>query len=282
MGAVRRLWMELATALGLRRAGFFIPYRYAHTVEPPAESAAYAALSGLLHSREEAFLGVIAVISKYADDLGMIGSEPPPAPRWDQDWFPRLDAAAAYVLVRENAPARIVEVGCGHSTRFLARAVADSGHRTSITAIDPGEGERLGGLPVEWLRATVQAVGFVPFAALKTEDVLSIDSSHILKLGGDVQYEFLEILPRLKEGVLIHVHDIFLPAEYPKSWVLKDLAFYNEQYLLQAFLAFNHSFEVVWAGSFMHLRHADKLEAAFSSYKRNETWPGSFWIRKIR
>jgi hypothetical protein len=117
---------------------------------------------------------------------------------------------------------------------------------------------------------------------LEENDILFIDSSHVLKIGSDVQYEYLEILPRLNKGVIVHIHDIFLPAEYRKEWVLKDHIFWTEQYLLQAFLAFNDNFEILWAGSYMHLKHPDKLEVAFNSYRRNERWPGSFWIKKIR
>ena len=82
------------------------------------------------------------------------------------------------------------------------------------------------------------------FSKLEENDILFMDSSHALKIGSDVQYEILEILLRLTEGVIVHVHDIFLPAEDPKNWVLEDFRFLNEQYLLQAFLVFNKSFEV--------------------------------------
>ena len=126
----------------------------------------------------------------------------------------------------------------------------------------------------------VQDIHLSEFSSLKEHDVLFIDSSHVLTIGIDVQHEMLEILPRLKKGVSIHFHDIFLQAEYPNDWVLEDLRFLNEQYLLQAFLAFNSSFSVQWAGSYMHFRHPSKLEAAFGSYKRNKVWAGSFWIRK--
>jgi hypothetical protein len=102
----------------------------------------------------------------------------------------------------------------------------------------------------------------------------------VLRTGGDVQYEFLEILPNLRPGVIVHVHDIFLPAEYPKRIIMKQCRFFSEQYLLQAFLAFNSNFEVLWASSFMHLNHPDLLEKAFSSYTRESRWPGSFWIRR--
>jgi hypothetical protein len=97
-----------------------------------------------------------------------------------------------------------------------------------------------------------------------------------------VQYEYLEILPRLRKGVLVHSHDIFLPSEYRKEWVLKNHIFWTEQYLLQAFMAFNDSFEVVLAASYIHVRHPEWLESAFSSYSRGIRWPGSFWMRRTR
>jgi len=110
-------------------------------------------------------------------------------------------------------------------------------------------------------------------------DILFIDSSHVLKIGSDVQYEYLEILPRLAPGVLVHLHDIFLPMEYPKNWILTDHYFWNEQYLLQAFLIHNVAMKVLWAGSYMHLQYPAILEQTFSSYNRGKRWPGSFWMQ---
>jgi hypothetical protein len=126
----------------------------------------------------------------------------------------------------------------------------------------------------------------LPISELKENDILFIDPSHVLKIGNDVQYEYLEILPRLNKGVIVHVHDIFIPCNYPKKWVLEKHRFWNEQYLFQAFLAFNNAFEVLWGGSYMHLRHPDKLEEAFNSYNRKTIWSGhvlgatSFYLRK--
>jgi len=118
----------------------------------------------------------------------------------------------------------------------------------------------------------VEEVDLSQFDELKQNDILFIDSSHVLRIGNDVQYEYLEVLPRINKGIIIHIHDIFLPMEYPKNWVLKMHRFWSEQYLLQAFLAFNSAFEILWAGSYMHLRHPDQLEKAFSSYNRDAVW----------
>jgi hypothetical protein len=129
---------------------------------------------------------VLGLIEQYQSSLLAIGAAPPPAPRWDQDWFPRLDAAAAYAMVRSLRPRRIVEVGSGHSTRFLARAVADGGLDTRITAIDPLPRAAIEKLPVEWLRSPVQRVAAFP--PLGENDILFIDSSHQLKPGSDVEF----------------------------------------------------------------------------------------------
>src|SRR5262249_46442361 len=112
-------------------------------------------------------------------------------------------------------------------------------------------------------------------------DILFIDSSHVFRVDSDVRFLFLEVLPRLNPGVLIHIHDIFLPYDYPRDWIVKEHRFWNEQYLLHAFLLFNRAFEVLWAGSYMHTRHSDKLKRAFASYDPASVWPGSFWMRRL-
>jgi hypothetical protein len=166
------------------------------------------------------------LIETYRVELEAIGSEPPPAPRWNQDWFPRLDAAAAYAMVRSTRPRRIVEVGSGHSTRFLARAVADGGLDTKITAIDPKPRARISGLNIEWLQTHVETLHHGPFAALGDNDILFIDSSHQVKPGSDVEFLLNEVIPRLPAGVRVHFHDIFLPDDYPGQWAWRR---YNEQ-----------------------------------------------------
>ena len=129
--------------------------------------------------------------------------------------------------------------------------------------------------------APVQQVSLAEFERLRENDILFIDSSHVLKIGSDVEFLFLEVLPRLNPGVIVHIHDIFLPANYPRRWVVDELRFWNEQYILQAFLAFNRAFEVLWAASYMNIKHPERLESAFPSYKRGQRPPGSFWMRKI-
>jgi hypothetical protein len=174
------------------------------------------------------------LIEQYAAALEAIGAEPPPAPRWNQDWFPRLDAAAAYAMVRSAPPKRIVEVGSGHSTRFLARAVSDGGLDTHIVAIDPNPRATLAGLDIDWIATPVQRVAAFP--ALASGDILFIDSSHQLKPGSDVEFLLNAVLPLLPAGVRVHFHDIFLPDDYPAHWGWRR---YNEQAAVAALIERN-------------------------------------------
>lgn len=218
--------MGLQTVLGLRRQGFFIPYRYAESV--PAYQALYAALAERFAAAEATLSEVLEAADSHAETLLGIAAEraPPPAPRFDQSWFPTLDAVAAYTLVRQYRPRRIVEIGSGHSTRFMARAVRDGGLTTEITAIDPAPRATLTGLPIRFVPAVVQTADPSLFLALEPGDVLFIDSSHILMPGTDVDWLFNRILPLLPAGVLVHIHDIFLPDDYPGDWAWRG---YNEQ-----------------------------------------------------
>jgi hypothetical protein len=179
-------------------------------------------------------------IERLAPDLERIGSEPPPAPRWNQDWFPRLDAAAAYAMVRALRPKRIVEVGSGHSTRFLARAVSDGRLETRITAIDPQPRASLTGLKVRWLKQPAQSAELALFERLEERDILFIDSSHQLKPGSDVEFLLQKALPRLAKSVRVHFHDIFLPDPYPLAWAWRR---YNEQQAVGALIGNGYAME---------------------------------------
>lgn len=209
----RRLRMGLATLAG-RPQGFFAPYRYAASVVPPGP---YPALEALFRGAEAGFADVLDDIDRHADRLAGFDG-PPPGPRWGQSWFPRLDGAAAYALVRRASPRRIVEVGSGHSTRMLARAAADAGGQARITCIDPAPRAALQGLPAEWRRRVLGPEDIALFEALEAGDIAFFDSSHILWPGTDVDIILNRILPLLAPGVLVHVHDILLPDPYPPDW----------------------------------------------------------------
>lgn len=218
-------------------------------------------------------LEVLQSIERYSAQLSSLGKDPPPAPRWTQDWFPRLDAAAAYAIVRATRPGRIVEVGSGHSTRFLARAVADERLATRITAIDPRPRATLAGLPIDWLAMPVQQADPEIFSMLEPGDILFIDSSHQVKPGSDVEFLLERALPRLAGGVRVHFHDIFLPDDYPAAWAWRR---YNEQHavarLLEAgFVAEFSSHQAQKAGLGGVLARLPLVPGAIES---------SLWLRK--
>ena len=199
----------------------------------------------------------------------------------DNASFEGGDGDALYAILRHLRPGRVVEIGSGFSTLLAAEALAANG-TGELTAIDPFPSPVLRADPpgLSLIESPVQRVPMDTFTRLRAGDVLFIDSSHVLAIGSDVQHEFLEILPRLAPGVLVHVHDVFLPGEYPREIVLGKRFFWTEQYLLQAFLAFNRAFEVVLAMAWLHERHPDRLEAAFAAYRRDRYLPGSFWMRR--
>jgi predicted O-methyltransferase YrrM len=199
--------------------------------------------------------------------------------------FEAVDAEMLFGLIRLLKPRRMYEIGSGFSTLLTADALRRNrvdGYSCRFIAIDPDASAELEAkLPrdVALWRVPVQEVSLDEFESLCENDILFIDSSHVCKIGSDVQFLFLEVLPRLRPGVVVHIHDIFLPLEYPRQWVLDEHRFWNEQYLLQTFLSFNATFEVLWAGQWMHIKYPDLLVKAFPSYKAGVS-AGSFWFRR--
>jgi hypothetical protein len=273
----RRLRLGLATLFGVRPSGFFIPYRHADAFASPG-TRNDGPMGLLLAKRQPTFRSLIRLVDRYGADLMAIGHEPPPAPRWTQDWFPRLDAAVAYALIRRLRPKRIVEVGAGHSTRFFARAVADQGCPTRIVAIDPDPRANLSGLKVELRRMTLQAAGETAFTGLAAGDIASIDSSHILMPGTDVDILINRVLPRLPAGVLVQIHDIFLPDDYPAQWSWRA---YNEQ-LGVAPLLQGGGWRILWSSRYVATRLADRLDGTVLA--RLPLPPGAFesslWLKR--
>lgn len=224
---------------------------------------------------------------------------------YNNGYFEAVDAEIAYFMVRHFKPARIVEIGTGYSTRVLATALQQNSQLDALPgqliSIDPNP-ERF--LKNGWrsfvvqIPRVIQEVELEFFDTLQSGDVLFIDSSHVVSVGSDVLREYLQILPRLKPGVLVHIHDIFLPSDYPRDAVLNNLWFWSEQYLLQAFLSFNLQFEVLWASSAMQIQYPWVLEQCFprwrNSYRnmpvsrrrfvptadQDRVWPSSFWMQR--
>jgi hypothetical protein len=194
--------------------------------------------------------------------------------------FGGTDALVLYCMIRHFRPSKIVEVGSGYSPILASRALKANGSGT-LTCIEPYPPSYL---PAELphldriVAQPVQEVDLELFTTLRSGDILFIDSSHVSKWGSDVNHLFLEVLPRLAPGVIVHVHDIFLPEEFPVGWIRDHLLFWNEQYLLRAFLAFNSEYEVLLANHYLGRHHQGQFREALPS----AGWwgGGSFWIRR--
>ncbi len=203
---------------------------------------------------------------------------------FENDFFSYNDAITLYGMIRHCRPRRIVEIGSGFSSgvmldtneRFFNNAIA-------CTFIEPYP-ERLRGLLRDTDRDTVQVlaqpVQEVPddvFRQLSGNDILFVDSSHVCRIGSDVNDIFFRLLPLLAEDVVIHFHDVFYPFEYPRAWVLEDRA-WNEAYLLRAFLQYNSRFQIRYFNHFMAVFHRARYEQAMPLALRNTG--GSIWLAK--
>lgn len=188
------------------------------------------------------------------------------------------DPAVYHFMIRQFQPHRIVEVGAGFSTLVAANAAALNAD-SEVYAIEPYSNDYLDWLTgqIHLVNQTVETVDLAFFDKLQENDILFIDSSHVVKAGSDVCYLVLEILPRLQPGILVHFHDIFLPFEYPRSWLQERRIFWNEQYLVQAFLIHNRRANILFANCFMANRHRKLMERNLPG--SNGVGGGSLWLK---
>jgi predicted O-methyltransferase YrrM len=207
--------------------------------------------------------------------------------------YTRLDAQILYAMLRAKKPARYVEIGSGLSTYYAslaARRNASENRPMQITCVEPYPFAALKTIPgITLIGQQVQSVGRETFAALGADDVLFIDSSHIVRLDGDVPFLFLEVLPALHAGPLIHIHDIPFPyhGPYPADyWIYQATwpVWWNESMLLHALLCGNKSFSVMMSAPL--LRHHDEafLKELIPDYQDVNEEPNTFssiWLRKV-
>ena len=197
------------------------------------------------------------------------------------DQYPLLDAQFLHAALCHFRPKTMIEVGSGFSSLITAsvnRRVLQGGLR--FMCIEPYPRQFLiDGVPgiADLIRHKVEDVPLQFFDSLQAGDILFIDSSHVSKVGSDVNYLFFEVLPRLSSGVIVHIHDIFLPDEYPKVWAIDQGRNWNEQYVVRAFLQFNTAWEILWAAHFMGTRHTAAVQQVFPRYPA-DGGGGSLWI----
>jgi predicted O-methyltransferase YrrM len=199
---------------------------------------------------------------------------------YENGQFVATDAVVLHSMIRQFRPSQILEIGSGHSTRVAARA-ARMNASTRLRSIEPYPSEPLrAGIPGldELIVKPLQQVDPSVFDSLGAGDFLFVDSSHVGKIGSDVNQMILEILPRLNPGVIVHFHDIFLPEEYPRHWVTQHRLFWNEQYLLLSYLLDNPGVEVLLGTHYLGVAHAAEIRTSFP-YLPN-FGGSSFWFRR--
>lgn len=241
-----------------------------------------AALIGQGRDRYGVVLDELGAMQGELAEIRMGGSYDESEPFWLNSWFPALDAMALTGMLRRHAPARFVEIGSGMSTKFARRAVRTYGLPTRLTSIDPQPRAEVDGLCDEVIRRPLENTNLAQFQTLEAGDILFLDSSHRAFQNSDVTVFFLEILPRLKPGVIVHIHDIYLPDDYISGHVFR---MWNEQYLLATALLFGgDAFEVLFPCWFVG------QDPALSSKAKNllrkgplsevDLYGASFWMTK--
>ncbi len=270
------------------RAGFQL--RSIHYYEPtytdadlPADVTGERPLPGL-DLNEAAQLALIAQLT-FGDELDALPMKAEPGKfGYLNNMYGVGDAELYYSLIRLKKPKRIIEIGSGNSTLVALEAIAanrrdDPGYDCDLACIEPFEMPWLESTGVRVIRQRVEHVALSFFDQLQTDDMLFIDSSHVIRPYGDVLHEFQQIVPRLAPGVLVQVHDVFTPRDYPEQWLRQHRRLWNEQYLLESFLTYNSRFEVVCAANWLKHNHWDALIRACPVLARiPDGEPGAFWF----
>jgi hypothetical protein len=231
----------------------------------------------------------LAMLAKFsfAAELADLPQEKPETLKFyvNNNTFKSGDAEYWYQLIRAIKPRRIFEVGSGNSTLMAIHAICknqedDPSYQCKHICIEPYEVPWLEAAGVSVVRKKVEDIERSFFSELQENDILFIDSSHVIRPQGDVLFEYLELLPSLNKGVIVHIHDIFSPKNYPKEWLEDEVLFWNEQYLLEAFLSHNSSWKIIGALNYLHHNYYDKLKSV-APFLTPEREPGSFYIQKI-
>jgi predicted O-methyltransferase YrrM len=203
--------------------------------------------------------------------------------------FEWMDARLLYYFIQKNKPKRIIEIGSGNSTLLMSNTNDIFNLNIEITSIEPYPSDFLIELKnqgkIKLIQEKLENIDLNLFKTLEENDILFIDSSHVLKLNSDVMYYFTQIFPLLQKNVLVHIHDIFFPYDYPLSW-LKEGRFWNEQYFLYVFLQYNTKYKIKFCNSYSEFKYKDKLKSnQTDSYEiknkfSNDVFSGgSIWLQ---
>lgn len=201
-------------------------------------------------------------------------------------------AASTHCLIRRCQPHLVLEIGSGNSSRVIAAALEKNRIAAARVGrhiiVDPYPDNALRGSAFPGIEVIAKRVELLDpsfFDVLASGDILFVDSGHTVRIGGDVNFLFLDVLPRLAPGVVVHIHDIAIPYEYSKAYATRETfrQFWTEQYLLQAFLCFNRKFEILLAMNWLMVDRMDIFRRAFPNYDPalHPFFSGSFWMRRV-
>lgn len=268
-----------------------------HYYSPIADPAEIRAREGKIWARVDSMPGIdlrvdnqlalVKALAPYTPEINWPDAQPadPSVYFYGNDQFPMLDAEFLYAALRHFRPKKVIEVGSGFSSLVTAQVNRSHFNNTmEFVCIEPYPRPFLvngvNGI-TQLVRQKVEDVDVSFFGRLGAGDVLFIDTSHVSKVGSDVNHLFFEVLPRLRPGVMVHIHDILLPDEYPKNWMIDQGRNWNEQYLARAFLQFNDSWEVMWTANFMGTRHLAAVSATFPRLPQRPGSGSSMWLRRL-
>lgn len=240
VGLATRFWCRVLKLAERRVApGYRVTLEYPIHPSPRygEGKAPHPQLAALIAKRDDVYAATLQDLAQFGSNLARIpeasSEDRLGEPHWNNHYFSSLDGIALYGLLGILRPGRYVEVGSGNSTKFARRAIRDLSLHTTVTSIDPSPRAEIDALCDEVIRCPLEQADLSVFSDLGAGDILFIDSSHRVFTNSDVTVFFLEVLPRLNPGVTLHVHDVFLPFDYPSSWSARH---YSEQYLLAAYL----------------------------------------------
>lgn len=283
---LRRLITRLCDGIGVHpiRHHYESPLVYASDLRHPL--ADERPISGLdLNESEQ-----LELLSRfdYRDELLAIprAKANATAYSYDNPYFGAGDAEYFYSIIRHFKPRRILEIGSGESTLLARIAIAanrreDPAYGCEQICVEPFGPPWLEQLGVTVRRQKIEEIDAAIVDDLRANDILFIDSSHVIRPQGDVLHEYLSLVGRVKPGVLVHAHDIFTPRDYPSQWVVAERRLYSEQYLLEAFLCFNRAFKIIGAVNWLWHRHRDRMKSACPVLSSVGGEPGSFWFMRV-
>jgi len=198
----------------------------------------------------------------------------------------QVDSFILYAMIRDKKPNILIEIGSGDSTKISLAALSENekeGHICNFTAIEPYPKTYLKDVKNKNFKLIENKLQKVDIEKFSQADILFIDSSHVSKIGSDVNYEILDIVPRLKVGAIVHWHDIMIPFDYHKAWIESGNMFWNESYMVHAFMLHNKCFKIIWASRYMQHNTPDQLSKIFTYFKPEDPMQqlSSFWIERV-